>query len=152
MRARPTVYSPFPQPNSRIMGLELWKYSSRQWPFMSNGTSLMTENGYWKTFLNVSISANFCSFPLLILCFWCSFLVVFVCWHGTCGESKSACSHLLMCHAIVKLWCKVNEKAEVVQPPLDILVLINSSVKAIAPPQSRARLQSFHCRRHRHSR
>ena len=61
-----TVYSPLPQPSSRTMGFWLWKYSSRHLPFISKGTFSITEYGYWKTFLNVSISANFCSFPLLI--------------------------------------------------------------------------------------
>ena len=46
LRAKPTAYSPRPQPSSRTIGFSFLKYCSRQWPFISNGTSLMTENGY----------------------------------------------------------------------------------------------------------
>ena len=65
-RANSTVYSPFPQPSSKTMGLELWKYASHQCPFISKDLCFNTEKGYWKTFVKVSISANFSNFPLLI--------------------------------------------------------------------------------------
>ena len=67
--ASPTAYSPLPHPSSSTMGLSLWKNISLHRPFMSNGTFSMAEKGYWKTLLNVSISANFCSFPFPIICF-----------------------------------------------------------------------------------
>ena len=46
LRARPTVYSPLPQPSSSTMGFAFLKYISRQWPFISNGTLSTIENGY----------------------------------------------------------------------------------------------------------
>ena len=66
-RPRPTVYSPRPHPSSRTMGRSFLNTSACQRPFSGQPPwACNTAYGYWKTFGNASISANFCNlfFPM----------------------------------------------------------------------------------------